>query len=302
LQAYDAGRYEEAIEKLAKAYQVVHVPTLAVHEARAMAKLGRLVAASELYLEASRIPRESSWQKTQDDAIRDAVQERNALLARIPRLTVIVRGARAEEVALTIDGVNVPSVLIGNEQLVDPGERKVEGHRGAEVVAQSIPVNEGEQAQVTLEFAAAGAATPATAPHQPNANASAMVGTPATTDVTHDSSSRGSGQRLVGWVGIGTGVAGLLVGGVTGAMAYSKRSSLRDSNECSSDVTHCDPSQRGNVDTFNSLRNVSTVGFIAGGVLAAAGVTVLLTAPRSDSKAKIGLWISPQAVALHGGF
>ena len=45
-------------------YEIVHVPTLAVNEARALVKLGRLVAASELYIEASRIPRDKSWQST----------------------------------------------------------------------------------------------------------------------------------------------------------------------------------------------------------------------------------------------
>jgi uncharacterized protein HemY len=50
LEAYDAGRYDEAIDKLSRAYEVAKLPTLAVHTARALAKAGRLVEASEVTL------------------------------------------------------------------------------------------------------------------------------------------------------------------------------------------------------------------------------------------------------------
>ena len=152
LQAYDAGRYDEAVEKLSKAYEVVHVPTLAVNEARALAKLGKLVAASELYLEATRIPKDKSWQSTQEDAQRDAEKERNELLERIPRLRIIVTGVSATEISVSIDGAAVPQALIDAEQLVDLGERHVEGTYGNEAVKESVMVKESDHAQVTLRF------------------------------------------------------------------------------------------------------------------------------------------------------
>ena len=46
LKAYDAGRYEEAADKLSRAYAVVKLPTLALHTARALVKVGRLVEAT----------------------------------------------------------------------------------------------------------------------------------------------------------------------------------------------------------------------------------------------------------------
>ena len=52
----------------------------------------------------------------------------------------------------------------------------------------------------------------------------------------------------------------------------SKRSSLLYSNTCSADKLHCSPAQAGNVNSYNSLRTVSSVGFIAGGVLATPGL------------------------------
>jgi hypothetical protein len=303
LQAYDAGRYDEAVDKLSKAYEVVHVPTLAVNEARALVKVGKLVAASELYLEATRIPKDKSWQSTQEDAQRDAEKERNDLLPRIPRLKIIFKGVAAAAVSVSIDGTAVPQALVDSEQVVDPGERMVEGKRGSEVVKQSITLKEGDHGQVMLQFAQVATAMPPTnsnVPKQPEkANQPAMV--PMSSAPAKDKSGA-SGQKTVGWVGVGVGGAGLVVGAVSGILASSKRSSILDSNTCSADARHCAPSQSSDVNSYNSLRTVSSVGFIAGGVLAVAGVTLLLTAPKQESQPKVALWMTPTGAGVYGGF
>ncbi len=306
LQAYDAGRYDEAVEKLSKAYEVVHVPTLAVNEARALVKVGKLVAASELYLEATRIPKDKSWQSTQDDAQRDAEKERNELLPRIPRLKVIFKGATAAEVSVTIDGAVVPQALADSEQVVDPGERMVEGKRGEEVVKQSITLKEGDHGQVMLQFTQASVPVKpinGSVPTQPNQRNQTMQ--PATVPMTPapaKDKSGGSSQKILGWTGVGVGGAGLAVGAISGILASSKRSSLLDSNTCSADGRHCAPNQSNEVNAYNSLRTVSSVGFIAGGVLAVAGVTLLLTAPKQESQPRVGLWMTPNGAGVYGGF
>lgn len=305
LQAYDAGRYDEAVEKLSKAYEVVHVPTLAVNEARALAKLGRLIAASELYLEATRIPSEKSWQSTQTEAQRDAEKERSELLPRIPRLKIILKGASSSDVAVTIDGAAVPQALFDAEQLVDPGERHVEGKRGSEVVKQSVTVKESDHAQVMLQFAQTGvAATPlgSNVPSQPTQTAQPVLTTSSLTAPPPSDQKRGSGQKVIGWTSLSLGGAGLVLGTVSGILASSKRSSLLDSNTCSADGRHCSPAQASDVNAYNSLRTLSSVGFIAGGVLAATGVTLLLTAPKQESQPPVGLWLSPNGATVFGGF
>jgi hypothetical protein len=305
LQAYDAGRYEEAVEKLSKAYQVVHVPTLAVDEARALVKVGKLLAASELYLDATRIAKERSWQSSQEDAQRDAEKERVELLPRIPRLRINIKGAAPADVTVSIDGVAVPQALFDTEQLVDPGERQVEGLRGTEVVKQAVSVKESEHAQVTLIFATAGAgaaARVASVPSQPEKPGQSNAAIPLTASSPPVDRKKGSSQALFGWVSVGVGGAGLVVGAVSGLMASSKRSSLLDSKTCSADGLHCSPAQASDVNAYNSLRTVSTVGFIAGGVLAAAGVTLLLTTPKQESQPRVGLWMSPSSAGVYGGF
>jgi hypothetical protein len=303
LQAYDAGRYDEAVEKLSKAYEVVHVPTLAVNEARALAKLGRLIAASELYLEATRIPPDKSWQATQTLAQVDAERERSDLLLRIPRLKIIFKGASPSEVAVTIDGTAVPQALSDAEQLVDPGERHIEGTRGSEVVKQSVIVKESEHAQVLLRFvqASAGVTPPLLGvPNQPNNTAQSTGPVAPLAPPPPSDQKPGSGQKVAGWLSLSVGSAGIVIGTVSGILANAKRSSLLDSNTCSTDGRHCSPSQSNDVNAYNSLRTVSTVGFIAGGVLAATGVMLLLTAPKQESK--VGLWMGPSSAGVYGGF
>jgi hypothetical protein len=312
LQAYDSGRYEEAADKLGKAYQVVHVPTLAVNQARALVKLGRWVAASELYLEAQRIPKDRSWQSTQTDALRDAEKERADLLPRIPRLTVVVKGAGPNEVEVTIDGGALPAALLGTEQLQDPGMHKVQGAHGTEIVTETIAVKEGDRANVTLQFKLVSAAVVQSAPGAPNQQNNALPPQMAApTQPTAPSPTvpppaapieKNNTQKTIGWIGIGVGGAGLIVGSVTGLMAMSKRSSLSDTKLCSADLQHCPPEFDSKVSSYNSLRTVSTIGFFAGGVLAAAGITLVLTAPKQESKATVGLWLSPNGAALTGGF
>ncbi len=293
------------------------MPTLAVNQARALVKLGKWVAASELYLEATRIPRDKTWQSTQTDAQKDAEREREALLPRIPRLTVVVKGTAPTEVEVSIDGTPLPIALIGTEQLQDPGVHRVQGTRGPEVVTESITVREGDRANVPLQFQLVSAAvvqsgtnapppTPAAAqPTQavqptPEAQPAPVAVVPAAPAPTPTESPSANRQKLLGWIGIGAGGAGVLVGSVTGIMAISKHSSLEGCGACSGD--RCTPAKAGESDSLNSLRTVSTIGLAAGGVLAAAGVTLLLTAPKQESGPRVGLWLSPSGASVTGGF
>jgi len=311
LEAYDAGRYEEAADKLGKAYQVVRVPTLAVNQARALVKLGRWVGASELYLEATRIPRDKTWQSTQLDAQKDAEREREELLPRIPRLTVAIKGTAPTEVEVSSDGTSLPVALIGTEQLQDPGVHRVQGTRGPEIVTESITVREGDRANVTLQFKLVSAAVVQPGGSAPPARLTADSGqtepprSKAATapDATAPGESRGaSGLKTWGWVAVGTGGAGLLVGTIAGALALSKHSSLADSSDCSSSLGACSPSRKSDIDSLNAMRSVSTIGFIAGGVFAAAGVTLLLAAPEQEPGTRVGLFLSPNGANLTGEF
>jgi hypothetical protein len=56
---------------------------------------------------------------------------------------------------------------------------------------------------------------------------------------------------------------------------------------------------RETVDSYMSLRTISTLSFVAGGVLAATGGIVLLTLPRAGD---VSLHVGPGSAQLTGRF
>jgi hypothetical protein len=88
-------------------------------------------------------------------------------------------------------------------------------------------------------------------------------------------------QRIAGLVIGATGLAGLGVGGVFGALALG---AYGDSEEGPCDAQNrCTSEGLELRDTADVDATVSTIGFIAGGVLVAGGVVLVLTAPSDDS-------------------
>ena len=108
-----------------------------------------------------------------------------------------------------------------------------------------------------------------------------------------------------GEVGVGgVGVAGLVVGSLFGAVASSKWSAAK--SDCGAGCGPTAPAQ-GEKSTASSDATISTVAFVVGGVLAAGGVVLYLTAP-SRTASGTGLRIAPAlgsnetGVVLAGGF
>src|SRR5688572_19691729 len=105
VEAYQAGNYPTASEKLEKAYRVLRVPSLGLWSARALAKVGKLVEASERYLEVTRLPVSGGDEAVQKQAQGEAQTELDALSPKIPNVIVQLEGATPAEVKVTVDGV-----------------------------------------------------------------------------------------------------------------------------------------------------------------------------------------------------
>jgi hypothetical protein len=259
LDFYDKGRYGEALDRLERANKLVEAPTLTLMIARCLQKLGRLVEASERYLEVTRTKLDMRASDLFKKAVIDATKEREALMPMIPTVTVVVEGAGPGDVAVTLDGKLVPPALIGVKRLINPGKHRIEARQGELSDLEEISLATGESKTVTLAL-------------KPPPKAPVKV------------EARGSGgtQRILGFIGIGVGGAGVVTGIVTGGLAASKGSDL-EAKGCVEG--HCLKSLRGEVATYNTLRVVSSVGIFAGAALAAGGVVLLLTAPKGASDA-----------------
>ena len=300
LAAYDAEDYAEAAEKLGAAFNATRVPTLGLWLARALAKTGRLVEASERYGEVLRLSVQPGQQEeTQRQAKADAAKELAALRPRIPTLVVQVSGADAKDVEVTVDDAKVPSSLLVVPRPVNPGTRVVTGKLGTQEVTESVTLAEGEKQTVELKLgASAPTAEPATAATGPEPE-HVSDESPDTEDqaVADAEEQPDSLQRLGAYASLGVGGVGLLLGSITGVMVLSKKAKLED--EGCVDY-HCYTSQKDDVDSINSLRTISTVGFVLGGVGLAAGVTLLLTEPKA--KETVALRIGPTSAGISGRF
>jgi hypothetical protein len=300
--ALEQGDVELATQKLTKAYELLPVPSIALWLARALVKRGQLVEAAEHYIQAGRLsPSLGSERAVQELAQKDAAQELSELTPRIPKLVITIEGARPDEVTLTVDGKPLATAVLGEEQPINPGTHTIRGTRPAEAVEQPITLLEGQSQSLVLRFQNRAAAPAVATVTPPAPTAPPPAAAPDSSHATHASS---SGNKTLAYVAFAVGGAALVTGGVTGALAISKRSDLDANPACQDGV--CSPSIQGDIDSFRTMRTVSTIGFVAGGVCAGAGLVLWLTSGsgRKDTRdtARLGLRVTPNAVSMSGSF
>jgi hypothetical protein len=286
-----AGEGQEALEKkdfttaadrFARADSIIHAPTLELGLARAQVGLGKLVAAQETY---NRIGREgvaAGSPPTWAVAVETARKEGEALAPRVPQVVITVKGSSS--VKVTIDDAPIPSAALGVKRPADPGKHLIravaEGFAPAEA---SVVLREGAKETVTLELKAPTAAkppvptvvTPPGPTPPPKPTGAAVVPPPPPPVVpAGPEAPRGSTQKTLGFVALGVGGAGLVLGAVTGGLAIGKHGDLATSckNGCPTD-------KLDELSSYHTLGTLSTVGFIVGGAGAVAGTILLLTLP-----------------------
>jgi hypothetical protein len=289
--ALAAKDYKTAEDDFRRADSLVHAPTLLLGLARALAAEGKLVEAQEAY---KRIVREGVapgsppvFQRAVDDANKE-VQD---VSPRVGAVTFIVKaaagGGAVPGVQVTMDGTPVNAAALGVRRPADPGSHAIHasapGYKGNDATV-SVPVGGPVETTLTLEVDpnATAATTPATTPTTPGATPAGMPDQPPAT-TSH-------GGSALPWIAFGVGGAGLILGGITGALALSKHSSL--SGPCGSGT--CPSNESSDLSSYHTLGTLSTVGFIVAGVGAAAGVTLLLVQPKADSSpAATGVRVTP---------
>ncbi len=276
---YQAGRYAEASKKLEKGYALLKGPVIGLWSARALVKVGRYVLAAERYLETTRAALPTSNREKHKQAQADAATERAALMPKIPGLTIKVVGAPSEEVQATMDGAPMDSGLLGIRQPVDPGGHSIEARYKGQVQKVRVKLEESKSRTVELKF-------------DPNATAAAAPGPttpPAGSPKTDPGSPRAdaggsSGPPTLAYIALGVGGVGLAAGAVTGVLAMGKKSDLDDSGHCRDGV--CDATVHSDLQSLNTMRTISTVGFAVGAVGVGAGLVMIFTAGDTQPAAK----------------
>jgi hypothetical protein len=305
VEAFQRDDYATAVDKLARAYQVLRAPSIGLWLARSLAKQGRLVAASERYLEVGRLSVAQGDAQVQEAAKKEAAAEVEALLPKIPSVVVTLQGASADDVKLSLDGAPLSTAFLGEQRPVDPGKHRIEGRRGEQVVGVDVTLAAAENKAVTLRFEAVGASPGAPgAPAASPESAAPVAGAPAV-----DTGARSSGastRKTLAWAALGVGAAGIVTGGITGAMALGKKGEIEDSPDCRG-TTCLRGTMQDELDTYDTLRLVSSIGFIAGGVLAGSGVVLLVTGgseptTRAASRPELRLRLGASTLWAEGTF
>jgi len=264
--ALAAGRDSEAQDLLDRAYELYPAPTIAVLEARALERLGRLVEASEHYEKARHSPLVANGSDAFRNAVTEADREVQSLRLRIPQLTIRIDGVAPDQAGLDVqlDGAGVPRELIGVRRPIDPGEHRITARVGTgPPVERVVQVSERQDQQVVLAVQ-----PPPELPRAHTAPVAPMV----------EPANDGSAQRTWGWLSLGVGGAGLATGIVAGFIMLDEKSSL--DSVC---TPTCPAESEGDLAAFRSSRTVSLIGYGVGIVGLGAGTVLLLTAPRAEA-------------------
>jgi hypothetical protein len=174
------------------------------------------------------------------------------------------QGRDMTEVKVILDGEPLADNVSGAAIPVDPGSHSFRFEaKGEKPVTKQLVLREGDKARhEKVQFGSGVVVVP------PPANGS-----------------DGAGQRKAGVIVGVFGLIGLGLGGAFGALAGSEWSKAQ--KECATSAS-CTANENSlaNGDRTNALTlaTVSTIGFIAGGVLTAGGVVLFVTAPSGSSK------------------
>lgn len=305
-QAYQAQRWADAIDLFSRAESLVHAPPHLLYIARASVQAGQLVRARETYM---RIVRESIAPNA-PAAFRDAQEaaksELPALEPRIPTLTIKVKGT-GTNLAVSVDGKPVPPALIGAARPTDPGEHKLQASAdgmASEVVTVSLKESAHETAVLELIPGKTAPAPVAEAPPEKGAAPSNEMPAPSEPEETKTSS-----MRWASYGALGVGVVGLGVGTL---FALKSKSSRSDADDLCPDPDRCPVRYRSKVESLDddarSAKTLAIVGFAAGGVGLAAGVTLFLLSGNKQEQAPAaqGLhvtpWIGFRSAGVSGAF
>lgn len=310
--AYKSEKWADALDRFERAESLMHAPPHLLYAARASSKLGGYVKARELYTKIVREELGAGAPAAFKQAQKDAAAELPAVEKKIAYLTVTVKGPKPGDARVQLDGVDVPTALVGVEGPVDPGTRVIAvSAPGFTAAEKSVELAAAGHESITVELiadpsapvvpASPGEGTPV--PEQPG---SADVGV---------STSGSSGMRLGAYISLGLGVVGVGLGAlflVKSGSSQSDSDALFDdaANGCSRQ-TPLKPAACAESDALNEdAASQGTIGGISLAVGGAALVTgVILFLMSSDSSPKSALlkphvtpWVGLNSAGLSGRF
>jgi hypothetical protein len=214
-----------------------------------------------------------------------------ALEKRVPRVTIRLQAGAPSSARIFRDEEELKAASLGVPLPVDPGKHVVSVKVGTAEARFPFTAVESQNAEVL----AVAPAEVATAPAKPEVAATpAKPIEPPPPPV--DKPAPGD-NRTLGWALVGAGGVGLAVGGITGVLALSNASKVKDT--CGPDYLTCNAESVNNASTGKTMATVSTIGFVAGAVFLGAGLYFVISSP---AKTTASIAVGPTSAGLRGTF
>lgn len=281
----DAGSVAEGCKKLEASQALDPGTGTLLHLADCYEKTGRTATAWARFREAaSRAARDgrTDWESIAKTRASELEPKLAKLRIDAPPGVVVRR-----------DGDEIPAAALGSPLPIDPGEHTLGATaRGKKPWSAHVTATAASVATVTVP-------------------ALGDDGTSDASDGGAEGKPGGSAFRTVGYTVGAIGVVGLAVGVVSGLSAISLNSRSKD--KCPMSGICADDAARSDADSARSAATISTIGFVAGGTLLAAGIALVVFAPSSSSSrspspspdaakasASARLRVSPHAMWLEG--
>lgn len=264
------GDWERACAQFAESHRLDPAPGTLVNLADCEERRGLIASAWTHYVEVEP-------QFKPNDARKQLAHDRAAALEkRVPRITINAEQALPADAKVFRDDVELGRASLGVPLPVEPGSHVVVVKVASAEARFPVSVSESSSTDVAVK-----APPPPVEAKVPAPKPDPVPRAPS--PVTDQRAERGTGTTL-GWIFFGAGGVGVAVGAVTGAMALSKASTVKDT--CGPDYLTCTADSVDAASSGQSLATVSTVGFIAGGALVAAGLYFILSAPAATKAAR----------------
>jgi hypothetical protein len=261
------GRYLEASAKLEESMRLDPGLGTQYQLADCYEHVGKTASAWAAYLQVAATAHGSG----QAERERVARARAKALEAKVPHLVIVVPiESRMRDLEVKRDGTLVGPAQYDTMIPLDPGPHVVSASaHGKAFEERTSLTTDGATVKVVIPVLGV----------EPVIGASEPPVRPA--PIPRETPSDGSTQRTLGLITGGVGLVGIGIGTFFGIQSMSNHSDAK--KEC--DTRGCSPAGVTLGEDAIRAGNISTVAFIAGGVLFAGGLTLYLTAPSAPNAA-----------------
>ncbi len=290
----EAEQFSEACPLLEQSYKLAPKPGTLFTLANCRDREGKVASANTRYAEYLRTYAGMTEAERQKHANRAFISETRVheLESRLPKLKLTWQGELPAQLRILVDDVEWASHAPGFTFPLDPGPHQIS------VMQPGAP---GKKREIMLEL---GKAT--TLDINAEVSFVKLHAPESTTDVvpvkTFPSATnpRTNPRKTAGFITLGVGSAGLVFGGIMGMLALSEKQTV--AAHCHGTARHeCDATGISAVERMRTYANPSTIGFVAGGVLAATGVVLVVTSPRQTKEEPMTMTLDAGGVR-GGGF